>query len=92
MHFGPVTAAILGGRRHAHVTVTGDTVNVSSRLQEIAKRQGSSLVVSRAGLEAARAAGTGIVADFVPLPDQSVRGRKGRIEVWALAPRYGNTG
>jgi adenylate cyclase len=92
MHFGPVTAAILGGRRHAQVTVTGDTVNVSSRLQEIAKRQGSPLVVSRAGLDAARAAGSSIVAEFVPLPDQSVRGRKGRIEVWALAPRHGNTG
>jgi class 3 adenylate cyclase len=67
-------------------------VNVSSRLQEIAKRQGSSLVVSGAGLEAARAAENSIVADFVPLPDQSVRGRKGRIEVWALAPHHGRTG
>jgi adenylate cyclase len=86
MHFGPVTAAVVGGDRQAQVTVTGDIVNVASRLQEIAKEHGTAFVTSRAGLDAARLAGSTIVASFAPLVNQPVRGRSGHIEVWALAP------
>ncbi|HUF87459.1 MAG TPA: adenylate/guanylate cyclase domain-containing protein [Thermohalobaculum sp.] len=84
VHFGPVTAAVVGGERQAQLTVTGDTVNVASRLQEIAKQHGAAFVASRPALDAARTGGSADVAAFVPLADQPVRGRAGRIEVWAL--------
>jgi len=80
LHFGPVTAAVVGGETQAQVTVTGDTVNVASRLQDTAKQHGAALVLSRACLEAAGAGPAG----FLRLPDQPVRGRSGRIEAWAL--------
>ncbi|WP_245320311.1 CHASE2 domain-containing protein, partial [Bradyrhizobium lablabi] len=37
-HFGPIVASRLGGRNHQHITATGDTVNVASRLMEVAAR------------------------------------------------------
>jgi adenylate cyclase len=45
-HFGPVVMSRLGPADHQHVTATGDTVNVASRLLEVAKQQGASVVVS----------------------------------------------
>lgn len=86
VHFGPVTAAIVGGERQAQLTLTGDTVNVASRLQEIAKQHGAAFVTSRPALDAARSGGSETASAFVPLADQPVRGRAGRIEVWALPP------
>lgn len=44
-HFGPVVVSRLGGGHH-HITATGDSVNVASRLLEIAKELGAVLVVS----------------------------------------------
>jgi len=38
----------LGAAEHQHVTATGDTVNVTSRLLEIAKQQRASVVVTEA--------------------------------------------
>jgi adenylate cyclase len=84
VHFGPVTAAVVGGERQAQLTLTGDTVNVASRLQEIAKQHEAGFVVSGAALEAARQGGSEAAGAFVPLADQPIRGRAGRIEVWAL--------
>lgn len=86
VHHGPVTAALVGGERQAQLTVTGDTVNVASRLQEIAKRHGAAFVASRAALDAARLGDAGAAAAFTPLADQPVRGRAAPIEVWALEP------
>src|SRR5258705_2049104 len=45
-HFGPIVASRLGGGSHQHITATGDTVNVASRLMEVAARQGAALAVS----------------------------------------------
>src|SRR5262249_37937803 len=47
-HFGPAVVSLLGAADHQHVTATGDTVNVASRLLEIAKQQGSAVVISEA--------------------------------------------
>ncbi len=80
LHFGPVTAAVVGGERQAQVTVTGDTVNVASRLQETAKKHGAVLVLSS---ECLAAAGAG-TDNLIRLPDQPVRGRSRGIEAWAL--------
>lgn len=84
VHFGPVTAAIVGGERQAQLTLTGDTMNVAIRLQEIAKQHGATFVASRPALDAARDGGSDVVQTFAPLADQPLRGRATRIEVWAV--------
>ncbi len=45
-HFGPVVASRLGAETHQHITITGDTVNVASRLLEVASAERAALVVS----------------------------------------------
>ena len=45
-HFGPIVASRLGGRSHQHITATGDTVNVASRLMEVAAQHDVRLALS----------------------------------------------
>lgn len=40
-HAGPVIVSRLGGDSHQHITATGDSVNVASRLQEVAASHGA---------------------------------------------------
>ena len=60
-HFGPAVVSRLGAAHHQHITATGDTVNVTSRLLEVAKQQSCSVVVSE---DLCAAAGSS-----TPLPD-----------------------
>jgi len=46
LHFGPVTIAQLGGQSHAQLAAAGDTVNVASRLEQLAKERHATLVIS----------------------------------------------
>ena len=45
-HHGPVVISRLGSAAHEQITATGDSVNVASRLLEVAKQLGAALVVS----------------------------------------------
>jgi adenylate cyclase len=45
-HFGPVVVSRLGSAVHQHITATGDTVNVASRLMEVAKDRDAPIVIS----------------------------------------------
>jgi len=45
-HFGPVVISRLGSPTHQQITVSGDTVNVASRLLEVAKQQNCRVVVT----------------------------------------------
>jgi adenylate cyclase len=45
-HFGPAVVSRLGPAHHQHITATGDTVNTTSRLLEVAKQQRCSVVVT----------------------------------------------
>ena len=45
-HFGPAVISRLGPKHHQHITAIGDTINVTSRLLEVAKQQQCSIVVS----------------------------------------------
>ena len=45
-HFGTIVASRLGGTSHRHITASGDTVNVASRLMEVAAAHRVELSVS----------------------------------------------
>jgi adenylate cyclase len=81
-HFGMIVASRLGGRSYHHITAAGDTVNVASRLMEVAANHGVELALSD---ELLRAAGHSAVFKSGVLigPHQTrIRGRSGAIAVW----------
>ncbi|MFC3230597.1 CHASE2 domain-containing protein [Marinibaculum pumilum] len=82
VHYGPVGMAVLGGRRHGHFTVTGDTVNVAARLQEVAKQHGEAFVATRQAIDAAALADGVTPPHFTRLTEVSIRGRRQATEVW----------
>jgi adenylate cyclase len=55
LHCDPVTVGNLGGRERIEFTVVGDVVNVASRLEEITRAVGGSIIASE---DCIRAAGT----------------------------------
>lgn len=79
-HFGEIVASRLG-ESHQHITATGDTVNVASRLMEVAARNSARLALSDTLLDTADFHGTpdGVLSG--PLLTQ-VRGRSGVVTVW----------
>ncbi len=82
-HFGPAVLSRLGGAQHQHVTATGDTVNVTSRLLEVAKNHGSGFVVSEKLWGAAAASTRGSMSAGLPL-DVEIRGRAKPLRVRLL--------
>ncbi|RVU13869.1 CHASE2 domain-containing protein [Methylobacterium oryzihabitans] len=78
-HEGPVVLSRLGGARNQHITATGDTVNTTARLLDVAKAEGVALVLSEALLAARR--------EPVPLPHPgrrarvAIRGRRAALDV-----------
>lgn len=82
-HFGPIVASRLGGRNHQHITATGDTVNVASRLMEVAAQHDVRLALSDTLRGAAEGTGarlrTGSLAGPVEAP---IRGRSSLLTVW----------
>lgn len=82
-HFGTVVASRLGGESHQHIAATGDTVNVASRLMEVAALNQSELAVSN---ELLHVAGPDCAlhrhgALEGPV-ETSLRGRSGSLAVW----------
>jgi adenylate cyclase len=79
-HFGPIVASRLG-ESHQHITANGDTVNLASRLMEVAAQNDARLALTDVLLDA---------ADFDGAPDgvlsgpllTQVRGRSGVVTVW----------
>src|SRR5271166_1982749 len=55
VHFGPAIMSRLGSPTHQQITAAGDTINVASRLLEVAKQQHCRVVVTEDLLAAARA-------------------------------------
>ncbi|RWO77693.1 MAG: adenylate/guanylate cyclase domain-containing protein [Mesorhizobium sp.] len=52
-HYGTIVASRLGGKGRQHIATTGDTVNVASRLMEIAADQNAEVAVSDEMLQVA---------------------------------------
>ncbi|WP_339032058.1 adenylate/guanylate cyclase domain-containing protein [Bradyrhizobium symbiodeficiens] len=86
-HFGEIVASRLG-ESHQHITATGDTVNVASRLMEVAVQNDARLALSNTLLD---------TADFHGAPDgvlsgpllARIRGRSGVVTVWFWRDRDG---
>jgi adenylate cyclase len=82
-HFGVIVASRLGGRSYQHITATGDTVNVASRLMEVAARQGAELAISDEMLHAAGPGNALSASGFLSGPmDTRIRGRSGSLTIW----------
>jgi adenylate cyclase len=82
-HFGTVVASRLGGESHQHIAATGDTVNVASRLMEVAADRQCALALSNdllqvAGLHCALQKS----GDLSGPIETSLRGRSGSLAVW----------
>lgn len=78
---GEVAAALLGSAERLEYTLVGDTVNLSQRLESIARPAGTT-VASKATLDAA--AGIGPAVGWEPMGAQDIKGREGTIEAFAL--------
>ena len=82
-HFGPIVASRLGGGSHQHITATGDTVNVASRLMEVAAKQGAALAVSDDLLRQSGAGSALRESGILDGPRETrIRGRTRALSVW----------
>jgi adenylate cyclase len=82
LHFGPAILSRLGSPTQQQITATGDTVNVASRLLEVAKEQHCRIVVTEDLFQAANATrplASG-AADYAPLT-VAIRGRANDLAV-----------
>jgi adenylate cyclase len=83
LNFGPVILSRLGSPTQQQITATGDTVNVASRLLEVAKQEHCRVVVAEDVFKAASATEPMANIDpglYVPLI-VSIRGRTGDLPV-----------
>ena len=82
-HSGEIVASRLGGGSYHHITATGDTVNVASRLMEVAASHGVELAASN---ELLRAAGRDCAlykSGVLTGPRETrIRGRSAALAVW----------
>ena len=82
-HFGVIVASRLGGGSYQHITATGDTVNVASRLMEVAASHGAELALSEELLNAAGRDCALFKSGTLAGPKQvPIRGRSGSLTIW----------
>jgi adenylate cyclase len=78
LHHGPVVVSRLGHDTHQQITIAGDSVNLASRLMEVAKQETATIAASAALLAA-------MAMPPSPAPDARrtvpIRGRSGEVEV-----------
>jgi adenylate cyclase len=82
LNYGPAILSRLGSPTQQQITATGDTVNVASRLLEVAKQQQRRVVVTEDLFQAvkAAAAAAGETAGYAPLT-VPIRGRASDLRV-----------
>lgn len=82
-HFGDIVASRLGGASYQHITATGDTVNVASRLMEVAASHGAKVALSDDLLRAAGADCAVRTTGALSGPTEvQIRGRSGAVSAW----------
>ena len=67
LHFGPAILSRLGSPTQQQISATGDTVNVASRLLEVAKQQHCRVVVTEDVFQAAGASTPTVNENYAPL-------------------------
>jgi adenylate cyclase len=83
VHFGIIVASRLGGESYHHITATGDTVNVASRLMEVAANHGVQLALSNELIRAAGQECAVFKSGVVTGPYETwIRGRSGSLAIW----------
>ena len=91
-HFGEIIASRLGGDSHQHITAIGDTVNVASRLMEVAASHDADVALSddlhRAAGGACSIFESGLLEGTFAT---AIRGRSGSIPIWLWRGTYMNT-
>ena len=78
LHSGLVALSRLGAESHQQVTVTGDSVNLASRLMEVAKEEQAVIVASKVFCEAVT---NRLHTDHARQLEVPIRGRKGSVQV-----------
>lgn len=82
-HFGTVVASRLGGGSRQQITATGDTVNVASRLMEVAAGHGAELALSEEMLQAVGHRSSPFQSGTLSGPlETNIRGRAGSLAIW----------
>lgn len=82
-HFGVIVASRLGGGSYHHITASGDTVNVASRLMEVAASHGAELAASDELLQAAGQDSALFNSGSLAGPEETrIRGRSGSLMIW----------
>ncbi|KQV81541.1 adenylate/guanylate cyclase domain-containing protein [Rhizobium sp. Root1220] len=82
-HCGPIVASRLGTGSRQQITATGDTVNVASRLMEVAAAQGAELALSSALVNAAGPESSPLQSGHLEGPlETPIRGRTESVAVW----------
>jgi adenylate cyclase len=81
-HHGMIVASRLGGASHQHITAIGDTVNIASRLMEVAASHHADLALSenllRAAGDACSIFDVGVLGETIKT---SIRGRVGSLDI-----------
>jgi adenylate cyclase len=82
-HFGVIIASRLGGGSYQYITATGDTVNVASRLMEVAANHGTELALSDELIQAAGRDCALFKSGIFSGPSETrIRGRSGSLAIW----------
>jgi adenylate cyclase len=82
-HCGPIVASRLGTGARQQITATGDTVNVASRLMEVAAAHRVELALSTALMEAAGPDAAPLHSGRLEGPEAAaIRGRAESVDVW----------
>jgi adenylate cyclase len=83
LNSGPVLAGNLGSEHRLQYTAIGDTVNTAARLEDMTKGSGHQLFISESTLDFLSRSRP----DLVFVDELEVRGRKGKVRVWAMTTR-----